>query len=321
METKAIIRKAKHRVNGKSSSSYTKGDKLFYACILALPILQTLIFYFYVNFNSFALAFQSYDTVSNKYSWGLDANINDFKLIKDTIGMWALNSVLVWIVTSLVGTTIAVIFSYYIYRRRTMSSIFKFILFLPSVVPAILLGMMFKNFMQAGLPTYSNGAIVNTMDSISLASMFGEKGATQVRFWLLTAYSVWISFGSQVLIYTGAMDQIPTEVVEAGRLDGTSFMGELRHIVFPSILGSVGTFLVSGVAGLFTNQNNLFNIIGMNSNVLEGEQTVGYFLYTYLLKHPGGSGYTFVSFLGLICTCIVVPISLGVRKLVERAYK
>ena len=321
MNTSLSTRKIKHRVNGRSMSSHTKGDKIFYVCLLALPILQTLIFYFYVNFNSFMMAFQSYDGVTGQFSWGIGPNITELKSYGSYIGSWALNSLLVWLVTSLLGTTLAVIFSFYIYKKRKFSSLFKFILFLPSVIPAILLGLMFKNFMASALPTYTQGGIANTMDSLELASIFGESGATQIRFWLLTGYSMWISFGSQVLIFTGAMDQIPSEVIEAGRLDGTSFMGELKHIVFPSIIASVGTFLVSGVAGLFTNQNNLFNIIGMNSNVLQGEQTIGYFLYAYLLQHPGATGYTFVSFLGLMCTCIVVPLSLGIRKLVERVQR
>lgn len=318
MTTLNATKKSKHRVNGRSSSSYSRGDKIFYVCLLVLPIIQTLVFYFYVNFNTFGMAFQSYDSSTNKFVWGISSNIETLKLYKDYIGTWALNSLLVWIVTSLIGTTLAVIFSFYIFKKRKLSSVFKFILFLPSILPAILLGIMFKNFMSSALPSYTHGALVDPFDTIALTKTFGSARATSIRFWLLTGYSIWVSFGSQVLIYTGSMDQIPTEVIEASRLDGASFTRELRSIVFPSILPSVGTFIISGIAGLFTNQNNLFNILGMNSNILEGEKTIGYFLYTYLLQHPGMTGYTFASFIGLICTCIVVPLSLGVRKIVER---
>ena len=44
--------------------SKTKGDKaelIFYISLIAFPLIQVLIFYFVVNFNSFLLAFKDYD--------------------------------------------------------------------------------------------------------------------------------------------------------------------------------------------------------------------------------------------------------------------
>ena len=46
-----------------------KGDiseLIFYCCIIALPVLQVLIFYFYVNFNSITMSFKQYDTLQEK---------------------------------------------------------------------------------------------------------------------------------------------------------------------------------------------------------------------------------------------------------------
>ena len=35
-----------------------KGELIFYSALVALPILQVLIFYFYVNFNSILMSFK-----------------------------------------------------------------------------------------------------------------------------------------------------------------------------------------------------------------------------------------------------------------------
>lgn len=313
------MNKNKLKINGKTTLTSTKRDLIFYCLLLVLPLTQLLIFYFIVNFQSFGMAFQTY-TTEGEFVWDISYNLTELSLYSKYLWAWAKNSILVWLVTSFFGTVLAVIFSYYIYKKRLFCNIFKFVLFLPSVIPGILLGIMFYHFVGSGIPAYTRGALINIFDTPALKATYGEN-AVRIRFWVMTFYTAWISFGSQVLVYTGAMDQIPTEVIEAGQLDGVSFMRELRSIVFPSILPSVGTFLIAGVAGLFSNQNNLFNIMGMNTNIDLSEQTVGYFLYSYVLKSAGKTGYTFASFLGLCCTLIVLPISFGVRKLVERALK
>ncbi|MFQ9738393.1 MAG: hypothetical protein ACLR06_12115 [Christensenellaceae bacterium] len=43
-------------------------DMIFFACLVALPLLHFFIFYICVNFNSILLAFKSYDSESG-YQW------------------------------------------------------------------------------------------------------------------------------------------------------------------------------------------------------------------------------------------------------------
>ena len=57
----------------KATNIKRKGDRselLFYCALIALPILQVVIFYFYVNFNSVLMAFKSYDVMSDTFYWG-----------------------------------------------------------------------------------------------------------------------------------------------------------------------------------------------------------------------------------------------------------
>ena len=45
----------------KKMSSIKKSGRLFYITMIALPLVQFLIFYVIVNFNSILMAFQNYD--------------------------------------------------------------------------------------------------------------------------------------------------------------------------------------------------------------------------------------------------------------------
>ncbi len=302
------------KINRYNKTPIKKGDLIFYCLLLFIPLVQIAIFYFGVNFQSFLLAFQ---TKNSEGQFVFDASVNWNMFVSEiqTKSFWRMvgNSLLVYLFTSLTGTVLATIFSYYIYKRRFMYNFFKFALFLPSVLPAILLVLMFKRFVGDGVPSY-----LNFMFGIDYSSELGggniflkENTATLV---VITIYSIWISFGSQVLVYTGAMDQIPNEVIEAGRLDGTNSFTEFINIILPSIAATLGTFLIAGVASIFTNQNNLFNFYGGGGP--QEHYTIGYYLY--ITVKAGEGSYPYASFLGLVCTLFVLPLTVLVRKIINR---
>lgn len=308
-----LAKAEKRKINRTNKTIFRKGDFIFYCVLLVIPLIQILVFYFGVNFQSFFMAFQK--RVGGQFVFDIGPNIEHFKSDISRSGFWQMigNSILVYVCTSLTGTVLATVFSYYIYKKRTLSNIFKFCLFLPSILPAILLVIMFQMFVSNALPAYTD-----LLFGIKMPDYFGmEFGGGKTRFIIVTIYTIWISFGSQVLVYTGAMDQIPTEVVEAGRIDGTTPFSEFAHIILPYILSTVGTFLIAGVASIFTNQNNLFSFFNWNQ-LNENEYTIGYYLYFLVYSDNSYSGYCYASFLGLICTLIVVPLSLAVRKIITK---
>ena len=118
------------------------------------------------------------------------------------------------------------------------------------------------------------------------------------------------------MIYTGAMDQISPDVIEAGRVDGVKPYQELFFIVIPMILPTVATFMVASVAVLFTNQASLYSFFG--DNVDYENFTIGYYLFELVNKNGNGkSMYTYASALGIVCTLIALPLTLLVRRLLE----
>lgn len=136
-------------------------------------------------------------------------------------------------------------------------------------------------------------------------------------FWIVTAYTVWVSFGSQVLIYSGAMDQIPNEIIEAGKLDGAGSFREFISIVVPFIIPSVTTFIIAGVATIFTNQNNLYSFFGNGESMPLNDKTIGYYLFYLINSSKRMSNYCYASLLGLVSTCVAVPLTFVVRKVVS----
>lgn len=287
------------------------GALAFYLCLIILPLAQFCIFYIGVNFNVILLSFKSYDTLTGTYSWTFDnfARVWRELTTSSILGDALLNSLIVWFFVTLLGTTLAVLFSYYIYKKKFLAKTFKFILFLPSVLPSILLVMIYKYFVQEGLVTYINDIFGTNMQGLLIDS--------STRFKTILFYNVWIGFGSQVLLYTGAMEQISPEINDALKVDGAGPLRELVHIVIPACLPTISTFLISGIAMIFTNQANLWSFFGAKAEY--GDWTLGYYLF-YLVNNTtfGISEYPYASALGLCCTVIALPLTFLANRFLMR---
>ena len=298
----------KHKVKRKGD----RGEALFYAAIVAFPLLQILVFYFYVNFNSILLCFKDWPASGTTPRWVGFENFKDlWKDVENNILIDEFkNSILVWIFVSGLGTFLSILFSYYIFKKWKSGKMFKFFLFLPSVVPSLLFVIIYQFFMDEALPGY----MYEVFGKLMKGGLFS--GPYDTIMPVVIFFNVWVCFGSQVLIYTGAMDQITPDILEAGKIDGVSSTQEFFKIVIPMILPTVSTFVVASVATIFTNQASLY-AFGGNQYTSENS-TLGYHLYT-LVDTPGRYDmYGYASALGVVCTCIAIPLTMGVRKLLNR---
>lgn len=285
-------------------------DLIFYWALLALPLVQIAIFYFGVNFQTILMAFQRYDAFTDSFIWDVGTNVSKFLTEIKTPGFWEMmkNSFWVYIFTQLAGTALAILFAYYIHRKRLGSNFFRFMLFLPSVIPAILLTVIYKDAVGLGLPAWLEFLFGKLVTNPFVTSADG------LRYLLITLFTIWTSFAGQVLIYSATMDRVDTSIIEAGKIDGTTTWQEFRHLILPNIAPAVSVFIVTGIACFFSNDNNVYNFLSWNA--MPQEKTVGYLLYTLVVD--GKTGYCYSAFLGLICSLILIPVVTIVRKLIDR---
>ena len=298
--------------NGKKK--FFNKKLLFYCCLLALPLLQYAVFYVYMNFNSFYLAFTKRDVFTNASSWAGFANFKFvlrtwFKTERPFFLARLKNSLVFYVFQLIVGTGGAVIFSYYIYKKKAASGFFKVILFLPQIIPGVAMISMYKIFMQSGVQSVIGNAL-------GIDSFFSAKA--EVTYPTVLFFSLFMGFGTQVLMYVGAMNNINPAVVEAARLDGASFGRELWSITVPCIYSTVVTFCVVNLTGIFTADIGLYSIFGGNI----GNQKIGTLGY-YLFSKTAGStekpyDWPEIAAIGLLFTLVVAPITIGLKSFLDR---
>lgn len=289
----------------------TKRQKefLFFICLLALPLAQFCIFYIGVNFNSLLLTFRNYD-FENGFSFAGFDNITRVwhSLTNDAALICAVkNSLVVYATSLLIGTTLALVFSYFIYKKAPLAGLYRVVLFLPSIISSIVMVTLYKYFCEEAIPGIYN--------AISGKSMSGLLSDSNTSFATLLFYLIWTGFGTQVLMYTGAMCNVPELLSESAKIDGATPLREFFSITMPMIWPTFVTFIVVGIAGMFTNQLNLYSFFGTGANITD--YTIGYYLYRSTLKGQLPE-YPYLSAMGFIFTLVAVPVTLLVKYLFER---
>ena len=285
-------------------------DILFYIGLMAFPVLQFIIFYVVVNTNSLSLTFKQYDTLTGNWTWvGVDNLKEAFRMMTQSSDLLDAmkNSFLMWGIGLLIGTPLALLFSYYIHKKMFGHKFFRVLLFMPSIISAIIMVTIYQFFVNRAIPEIMT-------DWFHSGSFSGLVENPNTRFGAIMFYNILMSFGVSVLMYSDAMGNISPEMIEAAKLEGVTGIKEFIFISFPMIYPTFTTFLITGIAGIFTNQWNLFSFFGGGGQI----QTFGYWLYVQTSGAASEAEYPVLAAIGFWLTLIAVPMVLVIKKLVEK---
>ncbi len=296
---------------------------IFYILMIALPLSLWFLFGLFVNFNSFILAFQKYSQpdlnqigYTIEFAWfenfgdALSTIFDNLTMVKNSLYLFAFNLVIV------IG--FALVFSYYIAKKFPLAGFFRVILFIPQIISSVVLVLLFKYMVNTVLPQLLEKiAGADYVKDKGLAYGFLAESAPQnVQFFTVLFYNVWVAFGVNVMIFTGSMSSVDTSVIESANLDGVNIIQEFIHIYIPMIWPTFVTFIITQMAALFTNSMHLLTFF---PNTKPPFSVFGYFLYVETKKgevFPKGAGmsYSELAAIGLFLTAILVPLTLGLKK-------
>lgn len=291
-----------------------KKKLIFYTLMIAYPLLQFCIFYIGVNINSVLLAFKEYNYGISGGSAGYSfAGFKQFALclekfqtepaLSASIG----NSLITYLISTVVSSSLALFFAFYIHNKKFAATFFRLILFLPSVISPLVMAIMFNNFAEEALPM-----LLEQWFGIDCPPLLSDPS---IRFGTLQFYSVWVGFGTSVLLYNSSMAAIDVSVLEAAKLDGAVGFKEFLYVVFPLIFSTFSTFFIVGVATIFTNQLNLYSFFGDQASA--SIYTFGYYLYKYTAR-ASISDYPWLSAMGLMMTVVAVVLTFTVKWLLKK---
>ena len=206
------------------------------------------------------------------------------------------------------GLTLAVTFQNSLLPRWLKETI-RSLLLMPFVIPFFLSVLIWRGMFNQNL---------GVINRISEALFHWSALWFTDPFWARTAIiiiTVWLSYPYMMLISTGALQSISSDVYEAARMDGASGWQQFWNITLPLLLIAVGPLLVASFAGAFNNFGVIYLYNGGGPPIPNSPTPAGYtdilLSYVYNTSFGGGAGsYSYASAITIVIFIIVALITL-----------
>lgn len=299
MSENTVQNAAAKKLKGLNSRKIQRG--IFIALMLSVGILQFLIFWVYVNFNSILMAFQL--NTKTGIVWTLEnftRFFHEFSIPEFELALALRNTLLMFVVGTVIGLPTSLLFSYYLYKKILFAKFFRVTFFLPSIISAAVLVSLFKYILAVNGP-------FNEVLSWIVGKTVEIEWVTDEAFSMGTIlfYIFWTGFGTNIVLFTGAIYRIPQDVLEYAKLDGVSMTRELVQIVVPLIWPTISTLLVFATAGLFTTAGPILLFTDGQAKTM----TIGFFIF----KQVTNNSYYYPAAIGLLFTAIGFPLVIIVK--------
>ncbi len=288
---------------------------IFLLSFISIPTIYFLVFYVYVNANSFVMAFQL--TKQGKTYWTLEnfgRFFHDMATEGSEMGIAFRNTFITFGVnmfTFIVGFFV----SYFLYKKIFMYKVFKVCFFLPSLIAGTIVNSVFMQIIGVDGPIVSlvkNIYNLNYMPDLLAEERFANK--------VVLGQLIWLNFPANMVLLSGSFGRIPESVIESAKLDGANWVQESFKIVIPMVWPTVGLLLMMNIAGIFGASGNVFLLTKGKA----GTQTLANWMYMQLYTIQGdpseSNAFNYMSAVGLLLTVVSVTIALTVRKLSDKTF-
>ncbi len=297
-------------VGKKTKLNKTKRMRaIFIASFLIWPALQLFVFYFVVNFQSILMAFQKSIPGTTDMYWTLDnfkrIFVEGFSGGEPLLKQATINTLIFFSFNFFVLTPLNLMIGYFFYKKMPAYKVFRFIFYLPAIIPVTVLATLFKYIIAPD----SSGLIASFLAQMGI-SMPNLLGSSDYAMKTMLVYTAWTGF-TGFLLTTNAMRRVPEEVVESATLDGVSPIQEVVYILVPLIWPVIATSLLLSVMNIFTSSGPILFFTQGNF----GTYTISYWLFEKVMT---GTNMEYAAAVGIFYTLIGFPILWITRWLSKR---
>ena len=291
-------------------------QRIFIILMLAYPVLQFILFFGYVNFDTILLTFQKFSWSEGKYIY---SGFDNYGMFFDRVfnDPWTrrtiINSLFYMPVNSLIILPLSMAFSYFLFKKVPLSGFFRVVYFLPSILTIVVMTMAFSFTFDSNLGPVNDiyKWFFGMFDSnVIVPSWFGSYPTNQI---MIFVYGIWVGLGFNIILMTAAIARIPEELMEYGQLEGIGFFREFRTIVVSLIWPTVVTTFVLGMTSVFTALLQPLFLTPTSPDT----NTIALAIYNSVLQNEN---IAYMATFGLILSLIGLPIILLTRNTLSKFY-
>ncbi len=219
MKSKAVTNK-----KGSLDRKYMMVGFLF----LAPAAVIYVIFAVWPFFDSLILSFHEWNGFSARTFIGLDNYITAFK--DKTFLLAIKNSVYLGVISSIVSVIVGVLMAWLLlYVSRRWGAFFRTILFSPSMIPAVITGLIFAFVYEPEIGVLNNLLAAIGLESLEHAWLTDQSTALNCILFV----SAWKQVGLTMVLCFAGMQGVDASLIESARLDGAGDWKIFRNILLP----------------------------------------------------------------------------------------
>lgn len=295
----------------------TRSRVLFFALFLGLPLLIYVVFVVSPFLQAFYYSLTDWRGLATAPQFiGLD---NYVTLFQDPTFRQALrNNVILLIVLPTVTITLAFALAILVtvggdsrgaIRGIRGASVFRVVSFFPYVIPAVVVGILFAFIYSP------NGGLLNgLLNLVGIDISIAWLGDRRTALAAVMAAVVWSLVGFYMVLFVAAIKSVPSEVVEAARIDGAGRFRLSVGVILPMVRENVSTAAVyMGIMAL--DMFVYINVMTPNGGIGKSTEVVSRYLYqTAFSQSQFGLASAMGVVMALITMLMAVLVLFGTRQ-------
>ena len=218
-----------------------------YFPVFLLPTVIAFCIAFIIPFvTGLNLSFCDFTTVSNAKFVGFANYIKAFSSSQrfgHAFGFTTLFTIISIITVNIIAFTLA----YLLTRKIKGTNFFRTVFFMPNLIGGIVLGYTWQSMINAVLAKYGTTLVAD--------AKYGFIGLIILMNWQMIGY--------MMIIYIAGLQNVPTELIEASKIDGATKWQTLRYVTIPMVMPSI-------TICLFLTLSNSFKLYDQNLALTAG---------------------------------------------------
>lgn len=218
-----------------------------YFPVFLLPTVIAFCIAFIIPFvTGLYLSFCDFTTVSNAKFVGFANYIKAFSSSQrfgQAFGFTTLFTIISIITVNIIAFTLA----YLLTRKIKGTNFFRTVFFMPNLIGGIVLGYTWQSMINAVLAKYGTTLVAD--------AKYGFIGLIILMNWQMIGY--------MMIIYIAGLQNVPTELIEASKIDGATKWQTLRYVTIPMVMPSI-------TICLFLTLSNSFKLYDQNLALTAG---------------------------------------------------
>jgi raffinose/stachyose/melibiose transport system permease protein len=230
-------------------------------------------------------------------------------IFKDSYFYLALKNNMLIVLVSVFGQIpLGFILAYILSRKLVKGTdFFQTMIYLPNVISAVIIGILFKSFYQSQNSVY-----------MEIVRFFNPRAEFTINHYPMIPVLVvmlWMYTGMYVIIFLANLQRIDASIIEAAKIDGATEAQALWHIILPALSGVIVTSAILAISGSLKS----FDLLFVMTQGGPAQRTSVLSLYMYNKAFRGAPNYPLANAISTVMV-IISFILIGVTRSVEKKF-